>query len=779
MIYPQSNKTHNALTSWLIAATYLKDEMNSGRVRHLSVDVFDTLLIRTTSPESVIAATSRHVSGRLGLPFSEVMDARGKAWGLESASSKELGRCPDAMSASLFRRWIGLLGCDSQSINEIAAEALRFEIQSERKCLIPNPEMFEVLKVARNCGIGVTALSDMYLSPEEVGELLSAHGFSGLIDDIETSGYLGKQKKTGKLFDWYVEKMGGPSGLIHVGDDYLADGRMPSARGIRSVSVYDRSRMRVRHRLSVSRSEPATEAALSTLHSLSATSLAKDIGFTRFGPIYTGFVHAVAARAVADGVNSVWFLAREGWLLHELYSLAKNHEAVEAAPPSGYLYASRVATMRAQLLEFGDSEIGSIHSDTWSRTYRSTLSPLQLDDAVLPGILAGIGLTPDTEVSESSLASLRKHRPFVDAVAAVGKTEREGLKRYLEMTGFPPSGKVAVVDVGWGGQIQENFQKSLRLLGYQTELVGYYLGTDERAESRRKTAGMVMHGLIIDKLNNDGCGLGAFSHVQGIELATRSPHGSVKGYAADGMPRLAAETDKGRMVEATDDAFIATMQTGILAYASAYFRTASVIDVRAADSVKLARNVLDVAALMPSRREANVVTDMKNVANLGGDETIRLGGGISLFRPRKAIRVLRTTLWQEGTCAALLPEVGPLILLAARKWKKCLPGRQGVLCPTVENEDSINVSSSVSIVADVRGLDLTRKRLELVDTYRGPSTAETLSINSLGDAVRLLFIRLAHGAPVKPVFRSVKSEIKATFRYLRDHPRIKKVKYLL
>lgn len=768
---------HKTVLSWDAAADLVSSDIVAGRIRHLSVDVFDTLLIRTTSPESVIASTSRFVSETLGVSFSAALAARGEAWGLESADSLNSGNCPDARSDQLFRRWTGLLSAERETADRVASQALSFEVDAESICLAPNEPMKKVLQLAKMHGIGVTALSDMYLSPAEVMRLLSVHGFSDLVGDTVTSAYAGRQKKTGRLFDWYVEEMEGPTGLAHIGDDPIADGRMPSARGIKSIFVYDRSRMRTRHRLASSRSTPYLEAALSATQSFVPENVAEDVGFTRFGPIYTGFVHGVAARAISDGVSSVWFFAREGWLLHELYSVGKEHGLFPSAPPSGYLYASRVATMRAQLLEFGTKEIASIHSDTWSRTYGSTLSPLQIDQTTLTAILDGVRLSIDDNVSDDGFAALKAHKPFVDVVSSIGSGEREGLKAYLERIGFPQTGRVAVVDVGWGGQIQENFEKVLRLIGYTTEVVGYYLGTDERAEARRKSSGAKMSGLVIDKVNNDGCGLGAFSHVQGIELATRSPHGSVKGYSPEGMPRLAPETDKGRKSEAEDDPLIATIQTGILAFAERYTRVASVLNVKAADSIRMARNVIDIASIAPTMVEASLLSDMKNVANLGGDETIRLGGGVSLRHPRHALRVLRTTLWQEGTCALLLPVIGPMALLVARVAKNRIPRRQGVVAATAES--NVRASGGDTILADVHELGLSNMRQELHSRYRGQPVSSPLPIESFSDSLRLFVIRLAHRASVKDSVKSVLREARATMKYLACHPRTTSVRQLV
>jgi FMN phosphatase YigB (HAD superfamily) len=758
--------------SWTNAVELIHSKILAGTVRHLSVDVFDTLLIRTTTPESVIAATTVFVARKLGVSQEKALSARHSAWAAETATAIKSGKDPDCESTSLFSRWIALLAGDADN-SALVESALEFELANEVACLAPNPPMVKLLEIARQHGVKVTALSDMYLSPVEVTGLLTAHGMNELVGEIFTSGHLGLQKRTGRLFDWFVGKMNGTDGLLHVGDDLIADGTMPTSRGISSVCVFDKQRMFMRQRLASSSNAPARQAALSALESHVPKFVAHDVGYSRFGPIYTGFIHGVAARAASDGVSSVWFLAREGWLLHELYSSIRSSGLEENAPPSGYLYASRVATMRAQLEQFGKKEVASVHSDTWSREYRSTLSPLQLDDATLEELMEGVGLLPHDTVTDEGLRLLQANAQFCNAVKTIGETERKGLKSYLENIGFPMSGKVALVDVGWGGQIQENFERALRLIGATTTVVGYYLGTDERAEQRREDAGMVMHGIVVDKCNNDGAGLGAFSHVQGIELATRAAHGSVKGYSIDGMPRLASEMDKGRKTETLDDPAISTMQEGIIAYADAYLRVANVLGVDAAQSLEMARDVLDVASIMPTKREAEIVAKMKNIANLGGDETLRLGASVSLRRPRQAMRVLRTTLWQEGTCATLVPGIGPVLFLVLRRFKRRVPHRTGTasIPPTLR----LAVPHD-TVLEDALALELSVRRSELSASYAGKTAGTGIGIATFTDSAKLLIIRRAHGASCHHAVLAMRTEIKAKMKFILSHPLVKGLK---
>lgn len=760
------------LYSWQEACNLVRLKAKSGKIRHLTVDVFDTLLLRTTPPEAVINGTSRFLSFETGVPFNIIRDARDKAWSIESQSSCQKGCDPDVRSRALFDTWIGLFA--SGKCPSLSDRALQYELQAEVSCLIPNIEMKELLRNLKQYGLRITALSDMYLSSDEVQWLLDQHGFGELVSDVFTSADIGVQKRTGRLFDWFASREPNIDGVLHIGDDLTADGTMPSSRGIASIVVFDRLRMSVRHRGTALRSWPAYIAAAVPAQVHTPRSDCHRVGFERFGPIYTAFIHGVATKAVSDAVSSVWFMAREGWLLQEIYELVRKSNLVRNVPPSAYLYVSRVSTMRAQLAAYGGREVASVHSDTWSRNYRSTLSPLQLSDDQLADALVEIDAKPDDNVTEEGLNHLRASETFQTLVLGIGDEERKGLAEYLRRSGFPMSGRVAVVDVGWGGQIQENLESALRMIGAKTEIVGYYLGTDERAEERRKRASMSISSIMVDKLNNRGAGLGAFSAVQAIELATRAAHGSVKGYDLDGTPRLAKTDEAGRALEVNDDALIAAIQQGVLAFAEPYVNTGAAIGVTAEESLEFGRNVLDVFSLVPNKIEARIVASMKNVANLGMNETISLGKDVSIWRPRELRRVLRTTLWQEGTTAMALPLWGPVALLLYRRRKGITPSKGGMM-PSIAGSRASQMPI-IGIIADMMNSDLTKRRNDLArQVPDGGDLGVAGFWRNTRDLMSLVACRVAHKGALRPIARLAVAETRGVLSYCAAHPAIKRI----
>ena len=776
------------VNSWTKVANLVIADIVADRVKVLTVDVFDTLLMRRTDSAFVADYTNRYLAQVLGLSIEEVEMARGRAWNLEVSKAISTGLDCDARILSYFTTWIAYLVGDKLSesrLAELVQEILHAELECEVAALRPNHFMLDVLNTAKKYGIRVVAISDMYLGSGDVDYLLKRHGFDSLIDLVVTSGDVLLQKRTGRLFDHCLKNDGiifetpadgSIDDVLHVGDDRLADGEMARKAGLRSIVVYDLQREKYRQYQHYSRSTPAPVIASQASGSFTGLdSDAGEVGRTQFGPIYSGFLHALGTAVERDGIHSVWFAAREGWILGEMYEMAQASGMAPRSVPWGYLYISRLASMRSQLTRYGIYEIESVNSNTTTKTYRKLLAPLCLTDADQDSLMQEIGLSVDAGQDDDGVLALLSHERFQGLVSRIGREERQGLRKYLEKTGFPSSGRIAFVDVGWGGQIQRNFCKSLELLGSEVEVVGYYLGTDKRAEQMRRE-GLMMKALVVDSKRSSGSGMGAFSFVHGIELATRSPHPTVVGYDADsGLPTLASSIGAGRVAESVDDPLLSTLQGGILEFARAYFPLARYGGWEADLALAMAHDAIDVLSLMPSRKHARLITGLNNVANLGMSEGTKLGPQSWSFRPITFASMMKSSLWPGGAVAALFPFVGSVVHLLYRRMSKHLiqtvpAGRNMAKDITLSTERQTPVNK---VVKDVLCLDISSIRLASASRYAAPLASKAEVFHSLISTLKLDLIRFVHTPSLhRPSRREYIIHFKSLIRLVYKQPHI-------
>ncbi|MCS4089988.1 hypothetical protein [Rhizobium sp. BK176] len=242
--------------SWSCAVRAAIRSMDRGDVGVLSLDIFDTILLRTTDPELVIDATSHWLAQCLGLSASDVRSARNRAWSLESATAVSKGHDPETPAEAYFRTWIRLLvgeRLSAEDIAEAANDTIAYEIELEKRCLIANAAILPLLKAARTRGIPVVGVSDMYLESSRIKQLLEHHDMMEFLSQVVSSADFGFQKRTGKIFGIGLADTGFYQGVeapkvLHLGDDMTADGIMPMRTGIKSMPVYDVTAMKSRNR---------------------------------------------------------------------------------------------------------------------------------------------------------------------------------------------------------------------------------------------------------------------------------------------------------------------------------------------------------------------------------------------------------------------------------------------------------------------------------------------------------------------------------------------------
>ena len=209
----------------------------SGEIALLSLDIFDTLLLRDRTAE--LERFSRagqlqqkkfpRIAGR-----EEFYEARALAHQLAYQSVLPVEGCREASAERIFTIMADILGLPGDAVPVLMETELEYEIGSLR----PNPLIREVIADARSRGIPVIAVSDMYWSGKALGGILArVLPEAGVFQKIYSSSDYGVSKASGLLFDRILGETGcSPEALLHLGDNCQADFLSPFVRhGIRSI----------------------------------------------------------------------------------------------------------------------------------------------------------------------------------------------------------------------------------------------------------------------------------------------------------------------------------------------------------------------------------------------------------------------------------------------------------------------------------------------------------------------------------------------------------------
>lgn len=622
-------------------------------------DVFDTLLHRTCSPETIILQTCRKIAAALYLEVSLVRAARDRAVQFLRDATFDAARGLDGeyrfddLGARLSAEISKASGADLDKVSFEVGLALSEEIRMEHECVYPDACMVAAAREISSAGRQVAAVSDMYHSRDVIISLLARIGLGDLFtkDNVFVSSDYSMTKASGRLYGVVLERYRvAPGAVVHIGDNRNSDYVAAQDRGICAFH-YDAQDHHDRYHRDLVSQETGKELGLAA-HAAASTALDGSLLSHRIAssvaPVLSQFAMDVARRSAQLDVDSVWFMARDGYLPMKLYELFDDG----TFPLAQYLYVSRKSVAKASSTSYGLREAFMAQWNGESRKLRSLLAPWGWNDDVAMTMAAKFGfISLDEEVDYAT--DPRFHRLTEDALLqdifrSDSLEKRSALRRHLEKAGFMSQRHVAVVDVGWAGQIQEALELAIEGEQRRPHVTGLYMALRGLGGYRR-LAGHDLEGLIYDCSHHDWLAASIFNAVDVFEDTCRAHHGTVLGYDRNGDPILASDTAS-RVEEQLDEPRLKSLQDAVMLYAARWISYVRMFGVPS-DATKAAA-VLTAARLtrFPTAEEASFFTSVGHSLDVGSDHLLarKVITGKRII-PR--IGRLRAARWKEAAAA--------------------------------------------------------------------------------------------------------------------------------
>ena len=489
----------------LVEAEHLLD---TGDFAVLSLDVFDTLVWRTTpEPVDAFVLLGHRLRERGQLAEGVVPDVfarlRERAELRARRKVARTGRVPEVTLDAVYRE----MPTHLFSVPLLDAPAL--EVEFEKSITFPDLEVLRLAQVAQaKLGLRVVCVSDTYFSPAQLRHILDRPPIDEMtIDEIFTSSQHGMGKGSG-LFPLVLEALDVDAArVLHIGDNAVADGERARREGIRSV-LFDRhpgsleavlegeGLLRTDHRqkakptldpihgdfgLSAVRAKAASQVEGSGLPA--TTNPYWRFGATVLGPVFTGFAEWVHSRAGDEGVDTVYCLMREGEFLSRLINGARGYLGSPVGAET--LWLSRHVSSRASVFEASRDELRTFVERRVAPTLGELCETLGISLSELPGLAADAETRLDQPDLVDRVLARMTEQPHVRAAIVANSAElRRRLVDYVLRSVRPTGGKAAVVDLGWGCTIQVNLDAALAGAGADISTLGLYLLTNEGALER-------------------------------------------------------------------------------------------------------------------------------------------------------------------------------------------------------------------------------------------------------------------------------------------------------
>lgn len=647
-----------------------------------SFDVFDTLLRRRVDPpETVKRLVAERIAVTLGLYGS-------------SLSPQDILRQRNEVEAEL-RQAAASRGDDSQCyLDDVIANTLKaihaeslistkeivdYELYLERTATESMPGVRDVLAYCHEHGKRVIAVSETYLSATQLEAILEHHNLLRYIDKIYASSDAARSKVSGKLFEHIVHNEG--ENLVHVGDNCLLDFIIPCDLGIKALWFHSRTERTRKHRLA---KLAKGKNKLNYVNAVVRTGGEQkgelyEFGYRVLGPPLTVFVHNVAEQAKEDGVQRLFFVARDGFAFKKIYAILRNTICTAPDfPPAAYVCLGRapvrLASVDASLRGFIDDPHvwASPNIATILRSYG--LSP---DDFIQMAEKHGIEADSANPSPRTGLSRLIEDSEFRQMVHKKATGCQLLLERYLRDIGFFGLERIAVVDSNAEGITQLLVDKVFSEVKDYPHVMRYYFNALNLNPGMNPTTDLPhVRGFVSDWRRDTRAqrippaNFGFF-----LEIFTQPNHGTTIGY----------RNVNGRVLPVFRDSTINTqyqmtsqVMKGILGYANDYCTYYDLHGHSCTELLEGAKTNIRRWMLSPPRDDALLMDGVffsidwpwQGKANLVADISMS-----DILTVRGLVRKLTSCTWHQGSLAlAPLPGLVPMYNLVAAVWNS-RPGR--------------------------------------------------------------------------------------------------------
>lgn len=250
-------------------------------------------------------------------------------------------------------------------------------------------------------------------------------------------------------------------------------------------------------------------------------------------PALVSYVWWVLNEAEKMGLKKLYFLARDGYMMHKIAEILCEKYSLDIS--CEYLYCSRYALRIPAFHILNKEAYRLIFGGGYRITKKIVLSRAALNSEERAAVYADIGLAEkDENISLSKLEynkfaeKVSKSKIFNQILFEKSKSEYESTIGYLKQQGLTEVSTIGIVDTGWTGSIQRTLRQLLESCGAVPQIIGFYYGMYEKPREAKDGIykpyyfNHKSNPFIAAKFNNNL-----------FECLCSAPHGTTVGYKKD------------------------------------------------------------------------------------------------------------------------------------------------------------------------------------------------------------------------------------------------------
>lgn len=335
-------------------------------------------------------------------------------------------------------------------------EGIKNELDEEKNFCYANPYMKTIFDTLIQNGKKVIITSDMYLPHDLMVELLESCGYTGYDKLFVSCDYYCSKRDLG-LYEYIKENyLEEDETVIHVGDNYQSDFLSAKEVGWDAYHYPQNKTL----------GKPLDKIGMSFITGSYYCSIVDNFlyngskegypynqmpyyyGFMYGGIFILGYVNWIHKKAVENKMDKVIFLARDGYILKQVYDMLYNDI------PSEYALWSRHASMKTSLKTNLEAYIWQFvkrrKRNNPQITIGNILKDMEFEELINKLEDVGIEVNDTVEDDEIEENLINLIIDNCDDVKKISKKYSEAAKKYYQEI-LGNAKKVAIVDIGWRG----------------------------------------------------------------------------------------------------------------------------------------------------------------------------------------------------------------------------------------------------------------------------------------------------------------------------------------
>ena len=364
-----------------------------------------------------------------------------------------------------------------------AEHLMKEEIEMEYRNMTSYPMIREFIRKMRDEGWTVKFVSDMYLGNDFFYAKLQDEGILQADDEVIVSCEWGARKDDGTLYERLREKYT-PKEWRHYGDNIHSDVRMARNKGVKAkliscpyldveIAMADKSN---------TLPEAWQSAYLAGICRFARLKM-QDSPFARMAadyvvPILLPFVAHLAADIRSQGIDTIHFLSRDGYIMHEMMRNMPQ-ESIHLK----YSRISRKAITGAFMHVCSANEFCKIYENPEIRRMRICdimlkYTGLDTDEIErITGIKTDGYAVSDNKIWQSYVKDIFASQRLIEIIRRMTEDEYRTTVTYLIAQGIFRK-NTAIADIGWLGHTRMMLNAIARSCGKEMPIFYYFCVTD-------------------------------------------------------------------------------------------------------------------------------------------------------------------------------------------------------------------------------------------------------------------------------------------------------------